>query len=58
MTSKVSLSIGVKYKPFKSKTHSLYSPQHLIKPSGLRSANSGAPMFISVLSKGVKYKNP
>ena len=43
MTSKVSLSIGVKYKPFKSKTHSLCSPQHLIKPSGLRSANSVAP---------------
>ena len=58
MTSKESLSIGVKYKPFKSKTHSLYSPQHLIKPSGLRSTNSVAPMFVSVLSKGVKYKIP
>lgn len=58
MTSKVSLSIGVKYKPFKSKTHSLYSPQHLIKPSGLKCANSVAPVFVGVLFKGVKYKIP
>ena len=58
MTSKVSLSIGVKYQSFKSKSGWLKWPQHLIKPSGLRSANSVAPVFVSVLFKGVKYKIP